>query len=567
MPSRPNIVLNHGMPAYGYGPCGVSRDHHRDVGPRSLEPLVEQIARRAHPRRARPQAVDRRGRLHRAPRRSDRRAARWRGVRPQTTATKTSRRWPGSTVSATRQHASDRRPAAARSAPSCCRATPSSPWYSKSRPSAVWRGGSRRPRAGRCAPRTSNTSRKSASNDRSSDTVIGARPWLTRLIGMKQVRVPQERRAPYVHHRLGPQQLVIGLADVGIGEIAPSARGRRSRWTSRAGTAGARSAAAGSARDGGCRRDTAPAPNRCVMSPKTSNTREGLAVLERARLGIAPRFRRRCSRHRVHRATAFMRYAPRRRPRLDSAEPLVDRHVVARHALGGESPLEAARHAARSMCSTPPQRVDGGLDRIDDPAGHARLDELGHRSVGSMRCTGVPHDSASITTMPNGSGQSIGNSSARAPPSSVGLLLLADLAEITARGLVQQRLDLALEVVASTASTFAAIRSSRPARRAISMARSTRFSGRDAADERDVVLRRRAGTAAGLAAARDTPSRTSSARRAAAAVRWRSTRAACRVNSSISGASSGRSSRPCSVVTEGAARRRASGRCRNPVWK
>ena len=43
--------------------------------------------------------------------------------------------------------------------------------------------------------------------------------------------------------------------------------------------------------------------------------------------------------------------------------------------------------------------------------------------------TGVPQAIASIITRPNGSGQSIGNSSARGVAEEVGLLALADLAD------------------------------------------------------------------------------------------------------------------------------------------
>ena len=46
MPSRPNGVLNHGTPAYGYGPCGGVGDHHLQVGGRAIEPRVEPLVAR-----------------------------------------------------------------------------------------------------------------------------------------------------------------------------------------------------------------------------------------------------------------------------------------------------------------------------------------------------------------------------------------------------------------------------------------------------------------------------------------------------------------------------------------
>ena len=62
--------------------------------------------------------------------------------------------------------------------------------------------------------------------------------------------------------------------------------------------------------------------------------------------------------------------------------------------------------------------------------------------------TGVPQAIASIITSPNGSGQSIGNSSARASPRNSFFSSLADLAEELDVRLGEQRLDLPLEVVA-----------------------------------------------------------------------------------------------------------------------
>ena len=63
-----------------------------------------------------------------------------------------------------------------------------------------------------------------------------------------------------------------------------------------------------------------------------------------------------------------------------------------------------------------------------------------------MATTGVPHASDSIITRPKGSGQSIGNSKAVAPPRKAPFSPSADLTEVLDERMVQQRLDVLLEV-------------------------------------------------------------------------------------------------------------------------
>ena len=92
-----------------------------------------------------------------------------------------------------------------------------------------------------------------------------------------------------------------------------------------------------------------------------------------------------------------------------------------------------------------------------------RLDELGHRALAQAR-TGVPHAIASIMTRPNGSGQSIGNSSAVALPRNAVLVALAHLADELDAG-AEERYDGLRKYGSSTASTLAAMRSGTPARR------------------------------------------------------------------------------------------------------
>ena len=61
--------------------------------------------------------------------------------------------------------------------------------------------------------------------------------------------------------------------------------------------------------------------------------------------------------------------------------------------------------------------------------------------------TGVPHASASIIASPNGSGQSIGNNSARGVADEVVLVGVAELAHVLDERVVEQRLDVRAEVV------------------------------------------------------------------------------------------------------------------------
>ena len=96
----------------------------------------------------------------------------------------------------------------------------------------------------------------------------------------------------------------------------------------------------------------------------------------------------------------------------------------------------------------------------------------------SQAMTGVPQAIASITTSPNGSGQSIGKQKRRRVAEKRLLLRLADLADIFDVDAVDQRLDRRRgNRRGRPRPTFAAILSLQPGRRrAISMARSGRLS-------------------------------------------------------------------------------------------
>ncbi len=76
----------------------------------------------------------------------------------------------------------------------------------------------------------------------------------------------------------------------------------------------------------------------------------------------------------------------------------------ARHAARDRDAARSTASTASSTPSTTNPVTPSSMTSGTEPRRHA--------------ITGVPHGIASAITMPNGSGQSIGNSSARAPPSS-----------------------------------------------------------------------------------------------------------------------------------------------------
>ena len=98
-------------------------------------------------------------------------------------------------------------------------------------------------------------------------------------------------------------------------------------------------------------------------------------------------------------------------------ELLVHRHVVARHPLDRESLFEHPPAAAAIEMRGLADGCRRGFNAVDDKPRDALVDDLGHRAA-RHAITGVPQAMASIITSPNGSGQSIGKSSAVAPPSS-----------------------------------------------------------------------------------------------------------------------------------------------------
>ena len=85
-----------------------------------------------------------------------------------------------------------------------------------------------------------------------------------------------------------------------------------------------------------------------------------------------------------------------------------------RHTPGGEPPFEGGAHATAIVRPDPLNRLDRFGFVVDDEAGDAILDDF--RKERDKAITGVPQAIASIMTSPNGSGQSIGKSTAAAPP-------------------------------------------------------------------------------------------------------------------------------------------------------
>ena len=141
--------------------------------------------------------------------------------------------------------------------------------------------------------------------------------------------------------------------------------------------------------------------------------------------------------------------------------------------------------------------------RVDHVAGDAVVDHLGHRAV-PKASTGVPQAIASIITSPNGSGQSIGNSSARASPRKRALARGRRSRRCTrcraGRAAARSRCR---KYSSSTRSTLAAILSGRPTARAICDRAVDALLRRDAAEERQVAAARIERGARGRSAGRD----------------------------------------------------------------
>ena len=102
------------------------------------------------------------------------------------------------------------------------------------------------------------------------------------------------------------------------------------------------------------------------------------------------------------------------------AQLAVERQIAERHARRAESLLEALAHPGAV-------EAHGGADRGDRLVDRAVMKPVTPGSTISgteprgQAMTGVPQDMASIMTRPNGSGQSMGKSSAEALPRNEGL--------------------------------------------------------------------------------------------------------------------------------------------------
>ena len=101
----------------------------------------------------------------------------------------------------------------------------------------------------------------------------------------------------------------------------------------------------------------------------------------------------------------------------------------------------------------------------------------------------MPHAVASIITRPNGSGQSMGNKSACASPRN-SVLLRSLISPMNSTGSLGGGTISSRKSASSTLSTLAAIFRGMPSVRAIRMAQSGRFFGRDPAQERDIAAAR-----------------------------------------------------------------------------
>ena len=182
--------------------------------------------------------------------------------------------------------------------------------------------------------------------------------------------------------------------------------------------------------------------------------------------------------------------------------------------------------------------------------------------------TGVPQAIASIITRPNGSGQSIGNSRRERAARNVGFLgsLISPMNSTPGRRAAAR--SPRRNTRWSARSTLAAIFSGMPLAAGDADGAVGRFLRANAAEEREIGRLRPAAASAGSRAGRGGPCRPSracgSGRRWASEIETTGTSG----KSAKTGCSSGRSSRPCSVVTNGVAlaaeqRERTSSRCGN----
>ena len=126
-------------------------------------------------------------------------------------------------------------------------------------------------------------------------------------------------------------------------------------------------------------------------------------------------------------------------------EGFVGLDVISRHARGGKTMLERLPNPDTAHRIDPTGRGDRLIHGLNDEATDTIADHFWHGAVAESnhRCAA---DIASIITRPKGSGQSIGNSSARACPRKIALGAFVDLANELDQGMVEQRWNDLLEV-------------------------------------------------------------------------------------------------------------------------
>src|SRR5215470_13655497 len=154
----------------------------------------------------------------------------------------------------------------------------------------------------------------------------------------------------------------------------------------------------------------------------------------------------------------------------------IDSGVVSSHSARGEASFEDLADRAPIQPHSLFHRGGCLLDAVDNEAGLAFVDHLLRRSA-------APYDGGGSTRHGFDHGQSKGlrpidgkQQRGRAAEE-LSLFALSNLAEVLTRGSLKRGSISLWKYSSSTASTFAAMRIFHPASRAISMARSTRFSG------------------------------------------------------------------------------------------
>ena len=201
-------------------------------------------------------------------------------------------------------------------------------------------------------------------------------------------------------------------------------------------------------------RRVASAPRSPATSPTASAVRLGFRRLGRNRAcrpdgTVAadagdPAGRNELLRRRA--TTPARRQRPAEMRRQAVGQVAIDGEIILRHAARGEVFLEVCRIFSRDKW---PSRSTAPMAPLTsstmNPVRPSSITSGTEPRLNAM--TGVPQAMASIITRPNGSGQSIGTSSATRAAQELGFVLVVDLADIFDIGRLDHRLDLLVVII------------------------------------------------------------------------------------------------------------------------